>query len=240
MDNHGGAASSPSHSFGSDKPGLSAAASPNTVGIATSPVHIADSDSTAPSGGAPSPSSIPDPTIGNSSGASLNSFPYFPVYVLDNNNGVVLFPGAYQSATLGGYVDLEAQVSGTTVSSYSWGTSGVSSNASHLSATNTYQLTFQWTGTVLTPKSEALRCRLPTSIAIPKLTLTISGCRRVRTMVLAAAAPTPPGRGLWRPIRSLTRRQRSSVTACRSTPTAAHSTPRFRCPAIIPISPLNL
>jgi len=106
-------------------------------------------------GGPPSPSSIPDPTIGNSSVASHDSFPYFPLYVLDNNNGVVLFPGADQMATLGGWVDLEAQVSGTTVSSYNWNTSGLT-NVTNLSATNTYQLTFQWTGTVTTAHSVPL------------------------------------------------------------------------------------
>ena len=49
----------------------------------------------------------------------------FPVYVLDNNNGVVLYPGVQQLATLGGNVDLIAQVSGTTVSSYNWNTTSL-------------------------------------------------------------------------------------------------------------------
>ncbi|MFI5459013.1 MAG: hypothetical protein ACHRXM_26590 [Isosphaerales bacterium] len=96
------------------------------------------------SGGGPAPGSTPDPVIGNKSGPSQQTFTYFPMYVLDNNNGVVLFPGVDQQATLGGYVDLEAQVSGTTVTAYNWNTSGLGSDATHLSATNTYQLTFQW------------------------------------------------------------------------------------------------
>jgi len=96
------------------------------------------------SGGGPAPGSTPDPVIGNASGPSQQTFTYFPMYVLDNNNGVVLFPGVDQHATLGGYVDLEAQVSGTTVTAYNWNTSGLGSDATHLSATNTYQLTFQW------------------------------------------------------------------------------------------------
>ncbi len=66
------------------------------------------------------------------------------MYVLDNNNGVVLYPGVNQLANLGGKVDLEAQVSGTTVSSYNWNTTGLT-DATTLSATNTYQLTFTWT-----------------------------------------------------------------------------------------------
>jgi len=42
------------------------------------------------SGGGPGPGSTPDPVIGNSSGPSQQTFPYFPLIVLDNNNGVVL------------------------------------------------------------------------------------------------------------------------------------------------------
>ena len=93
-------------------------------------------------GGTAPPGSTPDPTIGNWSESSLQSFTYFPVYVLDNNNGVVLYPGVVQLATLDGYVDLVAQVSGTTVSSYSWSTSGAPSAGGASSTTN--QLTFRW------------------------------------------------------------------------------------------------
>ncbi len=79
------------------------------------------------SGGTPI-SSSPDPVRGNSAG---QAFPFFSMYVLDNNNGVVLYPGVQQLATLSGKVDLIAQV-GTTVSAYNWntanltGTTGVS------------------------------------------------------------------------------------------------------------------
>ena len=55
------------------------------------------------------------------------SFPYFPLYVLDENNGIVLFNGQYQQASLDGVVDLYAQVKGTTVSTYSWTTSNLNS-----------------------------------------------------------------------------------------------------------------
>ena len=95
------------------------------------------------SGGSTPPSSIPSNPIGNGSRASQESFTYFPLYVLDVDDGVVLFPGVDQLATLNGNVDLEAQVSGTTVSSYNWNTSGLT-DYNHLSATNTYQLTFGW------------------------------------------------------------------------------------------------
>ena len=55
----------------------------------------------------------------------MGSFAYFPVYVLDNNNGVVLYPGVEQVGMAGELVDLKAQVSGTTVSSYSWNTTNL-------------------------------------------------------------------------------------------------------------------
>ena len=70
----------------------------------------------------------PRPTlVSNALGPeSSRHLTYFPLYVLDVNNGVVLFPGVDQQATLGGSVILQAQVSGTTVSSYNWNTSGIS------------------------------------------------------------------------------------------------------------------
>jgi YD repeat-containing protein len=70
--------------------------------------------------------------------------------VLDVNDGVVLFPGVDQLATLRGSVILQAQVSGTTVSSYSWNTSGISSDATGITGASTYQLSFQWTNDVVT------------------------------------------------------------------------------------------
>jgi hypothetical protein len=102
------------------------------------------------SGGATAPGSTPDPVAGNASGPSEESFPYFPVYVLDVNDGVVVFPGVDQLATLHGSVILQAQVSDATVSSYDWDTSGISSDASSISGGSTYQLSFQWTNDVVT------------------------------------------------------------------------------------------
>jgi len=133
-------------------------AAPSTPGSPPSNGHrgptITPSDgpggTPAVSGGATPPGSIPDPVLGNASGPSQNSFPYFPVYVLDVNDGVVLFPGVDQLATLRGSVILQAQVSGTTVSTYNWNTSGISSDATSISGGSTYQLTFQWTNDVLT------------------------------------------------------------------------------------------
>ena len=66
------------------------------------------------------PSSEPSSSVGNGSGFSQQSFQYFPIYVMDENNGIILFNGQYQQAALSGTIDLYAQVKGTTVSTYSW------------------------------------------------------------------------------------------------------------------------
>jgi hypothetical protein len=81
---------------------------------------------------------------GNGSGATQGAFTYYPVYVLDNNQGVTLFPGVLQQETTGGLVDLQAQVRNTTVSTYSWDTSNIANDATNISGASTYQLTFKW------------------------------------------------------------------------------------------------
>ena len=96
------------------------------------------------------PSSEPSSSVGNGSGFSQQSFQYFPIYVMDENNGIVLFNGQYQQATLNGVVDLYAQVKGTTVSTYSWTTSGLSIISS--SGASTYH--FQFTLRIRPPASE--------------------------------------------------------------------------------------
>jgi YD repeat-containing protein len=83
---------------------------------------------------------------GGDSGVALSSFTYFPLYTLDYNDGVVLFPGFAQFATPGGDEDLRAQVRDTTVSTYSWDTSGAP-DAGMISGTNTYRLQFRWAQT---------------------------------------------------------------------------------------------
>jgi RHS repeat-associated protein len=96
----------------------------------------------ASSGGAAPPGSIPDPVTGNSSGVSEDVSEPFQVSVLDNNAGVILYPGVQQLATLNGWMDLVAQVSGATVSSYSWNTTGLQANT--ISGNSTDQLNFRW------------------------------------------------------------------------------------------------
>ena len=73
------------------------------------------------------------------------SFPYFPMYTLDYNNGIVLFPGQYQQATLGGSVDLRRQVRDTTGVTFSWDTSHLS-YTNTITGTATYDLKFNWNG----------------------------------------------------------------------------------------------
>ena len=86
-------------------------------------------------------------TPSGASGPSQEVFPYFPLYVLDVNDGVVLFPGVTQLGQVGGSVVLQAQVSGTTVSSYNWNTTGLP--ATSITGSSTYQLSFQWEDTAV-------------------------------------------------------------------------------------------
>ena len=100
LNNNAGAAALPtSGSSAACRHRYQHASAPTPVGTPPAPVQLPSALLAAVSGGAPLPGSTPDPTVGNSSGPSQESFPYFPVYVLDNNNGVVLFPGADQLAT---------------------------------------------------------------------------------------------------------------------------------------------
>jgi YD repeat-containing protein len=84
---------------------------------------------------------------GIDSPAAQGSFPYYPLYVLDFNNGVILFPGQYQQAAQFGYVDLRAQVRDTTGVTFSWDTSHLT-YASNITGASTYRLQFQWSGTI--------------------------------------------------------------------------------------------
>ncbi len=59
----------------------------------------------------------------------------------------MLYPGA-QQATANGNV-IPVYVSGTTVSSYSWGTSGITSDANSITGASTYQLSFIWNNKLL-------------------------------------------------------------------------------------------
>jgi hypothetical protein len=88
-------------------------------------------------------SSMPSNSKGNGPGAML-SFPYFPLYTLDYDNGIVLFNNEYQQATLAGTTDLYAQVKGTTVSSYSWTASGGLTSSTSGASTYHFQINWEW------------------------------------------------------------------------------------------------
>ena len=89
----------------------------------------------------------------NSSPAAMGSFSHFPLYTLDYNNGVVLFPGVTQLATLNAPEDLRAQVRDTAVSSYSWDTTHMG-DATGFAGTSTYDFTFKWKSNVPAPQSD--------------------------------------------------------------------------------------
>ena len=91
------------------------------------------------------PGSTPDLVVGNASGPSELTFPYFPLLVRDVNDGVILFPDVEEQAALRGSLILQAQVSGTTVSSYNWDTSALGTDATNVSGGSTYQLSLIWT-----------------------------------------------------------------------------------------------
>ena len=93
---------------------------------------------------------LPPSTAGNGSGSSQMSFPYFPLYVLDENNGIVLFNNQYQQSSPSGIINLYAQVKGTTVSTYSWTTSGLSIASS--SGASTYNFQFQLSSLIVSPE----------------------------------------------------------------------------------------
>jgi RHS repeat-associated protein len=104
------------------------------------------------------PGLLTPPAGGGSSGPGNNVFTNFPLYTLDVNTGDVFFPNTYQLATpfaggVHGAVNLLAQVRGTTVSTYSWDTSGLSMGGS-IAGASTANLTFIWSGIQAAPDDE--------------------------------------------------------------------------------------
>jgi len=82
--------------------------------------------------------------------------PAFTLIALDYNDGATMVQGFQQLATPGGAVDLRAQVidSATGTYTYSWNTSGLN-DASGISGTATYDLTFHWGTMVSTATSSS-------------------------------------------------------------------------------------
>ena len=144
-------------------PGSTAAPAPSTPGAATAPSVVLpatlDNPATPPNPTASTashvvvePAANASPSAVKSIGgaarpAAMTSFANFPLYTLDYDAGSVFPPGTERLATLGGNMDLRAQVEDTTVSSYSWDTSGLT-DATAISGAGTYDLTFQWDASV--------------------------------------------------------------------------------------------
>ena len=105
---------------GGSSGGGSGSGSASGMSLSSSPATL-----TGPNRVPENPSSLPATPLGNAQ-ASF-SFPYFQLYTLDQYNGVVLYPGQYQQATLGGSVSLIAQVAASSSSTYtySWDTSNL-------------------------------------------------------------------------------------------------------------------
>jgi RHS repeat-associated protein len=94
------------------------------------------------------------PDIGGAVTPSVT--PAFTLITLDYNAGSVFVPGAEQLATPGGAVDLRAQVidSASGTYTYSWTTSGLT-DATGISGTSSYDLTFHWNTSIATAKAES-------------------------------------------------------------------------------------
>ena len=127
---------------------------------------------------------------------------------------------------------LQAQVSGTTVSSYDWITSGISSDASSITGSNTYQLSFKWNGTIATSHVDAVTLSVTDSNSHTE-TYTYD-FQLAQGEAAGPAAATPPGRRPTHPIRSAPPTQPGRATTSRSTPIQGLSTRRSRCRAITP------
>ncbi len=140
---------------------------------------------------APSPAET-GPTIINENPSSLPSaplglaqagftFPYFQLYTLDQNNGVVLYPNQYQQGNLGGSVSLMAQVAASSSSSYtySWNTSSLTTYGA-VTGASTANLQFTWAYTNLTGQTE-----------VEPLTLTVTnGSSQQESQTFYFALPT--------------------------------------------------
>jgi RHS repeat-associated protein len=139
----GGAPATPKISL--IRAGAGTASGSNNPGGGITITPAADPGPSSSGGGTPAPGSTPDPETGNYPGFTPGVSAPFGMYVLDNQSGVVLQPGVEQFVTRNGWMDLIAQVQGATVSSYSWGTSGLP--ATNISGTSTDQLNFRWDST---------------------------------------------------------------------------------------------
>jgi hypothetical protein len=137
------------------QPTASSQSSPITGAITSATLDPTVSAATPTSGGSPigkGPMPGPGPAT---AGPTQGTFTNFPLYTLDYNDGMVMFPGFNQLAFRGASVDLRAQVRNTAVQSYSWDTTNLT-DATGITGTNTYRLQFSWKTTVATSKTDSV------------------------------------------------------------------------------------
>ena len=145
---HGGsgatAAFAPFESVAASNPGEATGAPPLFVPPSGSPgghsSGMAAQAKSTTTAGTPSTGSITAPQSVNSNVATTNS----PFATLNVYAGQVIYPGATQLATLGGKVELRAQLKNASSASFSWNTSGLT-KATAITGANTADLKFQWT-----------------------------------------------------------------------------------------------
>ncbi|MGP0063971.1 MAG: RHS repeat-associated core domain-containing protein [Isosphaeraceae bacterium] len=133
---------------------LSSGAGSTSASTSPTVVSTTTPTTTVPTTIAENHSSLPSSSVAG--GSAQFSFPYFQLYTLDEYSGVVLYPGQYQQATLGGNVNLIAQVSGSTGPyTYSWNTSSLSTYGS-VTGASTANLQFTWVGSMSASTVEPL------------------------------------------------------------------------------------
>src|SRR5205823_8524144 len=78
-----------------------------------------------------------------------------PLWVLDANKAIVVTPGTTENEFSNTAMDLRMQVSGATVSSYSWDLTGAP-DTTGVSGSSTYNLTFTWSSFTGAAKTETI------------------------------------------------------------------------------------
>ena len=102
-------------------------------GVESPPVANAPGSDVAPSPLPPSPPGNPNKPHKKQD----------PLWVLDANKAIVVTPGTTENEFSNTAMDLRMQVSGATVSTYSWDLTNAP-DASGATGTSTYKLTFTW------------------------------------------------------------------------------------------------
>ncbi len=151
--------------------------------------------------------SVVSPGVTNP-GAQPPSQPGATLSVLDVNKGLVVTPGVTSHEFSNWSVDLQAQVSGATVSTYSWNVSQAS-DATSVTGQSTYELKFTWAN--FTGARGPTRSRLPPRTATAprsrKPSRSRSTAPRLRPMPPRPLRRRPPGPTCSPPTSSLVKRR---------------------------------